>query len=498
MELLGNKEKVQMNKNGKKEPITNEQIFKIMRNIAFVVAAIFFVKDLIAGEIGSAIFIGACLAAFAVVLVIMNKLHVGADKQQFVVSIVLMLLIFFISINSGIYYSDDYMLYLASYALAGLYLNPNITKVQIVLGDVLFIIMYLLKPQNVESTSQYIMCMVTFTLAGIMIYLVIQRGRAFIEQSNSRAKEAVTLIESMRNIGEELQLNFENSSGRMDALKAANAVLGNNALELKDGSMSISNEAHIVVDSCDQVHEKLEVTENQILALEDEMHRFEEILSYNRNQMVEMGSQVSNIKTTITEANNVFQKLNTQMEEINNVLSQLNAISSKTTMLALNASIEAARAGQAGVGFAVVAEQVKALAVDSSKCANEVAIVVATIQDQINKTSAQLVDSTESIDISLETLDSLQGAFGQLNEQFGSLHSNIEVQNNNIDQVNVIFSELKEKISVMSNYSEENQAAVQSITDTIEAYKGDIEIVIDDTQQIHELSESMINISNEK
>lgn len=486
-----------MNKNGKKEPITKEQIFKIMRNISFAVASIFFVKDLVGGEIGGAIFIGVCLGVFALVLGLMKKFQISAEKQQFVVSIVLMLLIFFISINSGAYYSDDYMLYLASYALAGLYLNPNITKVQIVLGDVLFIIMYLLKPQNVESTSQFIMCMVTFTLAGIMTYLVIQRGSAFIEQSDRRTEEAVTLIESMRNIGEELQQNFENSSGRMDSLKEANAVLSNNALELKDGSMSITNEARVVADSCDQVHEKLEVTENQIQALEDEMNSFEEILSYNQKQMVAMGSQVANIKTTIAEANNVFQKLNDQMEEINNVLGQLNAISSKTTMLALNASIEAARAGQAGVGFAVVAEQVKTLAVDSSKCANEVAVVVTSIQEQINKTSAQLEGSTESIDSSLETLDGLQDAFGQLNNQFGSLHSNIELQNNNIDQVNVIFAELKDKISVMSNYSEENQAAVQSITDTIGVYKENIELVIDDTQQIHELSESMIHISNE-
>ena len=183
---------------------------------------------------------------------------------------------------------------------------------------------------------------------------------------------------------------------------------------------------------------------------------------------------------------------------INTVRFQLNGISSKTTMLALNASIEAARAGQAGVGFAVVAEQVKTLAVDSSKCANEVAAVVSAIQNQINETSNQLEGSTESIDTSLKTLDSLQDAFGQLNQQFGSLHSNIEVQNNNIGQVNLIFTDLKEKIAVMNNYSEENQAAVQSITDTIEIYKENMEYVLDDTQQIHELSESMIHIANEK
>lgn len=486
-----------MNKNANKAPLTNEQIFKIMRNIAFAVASIFFLKDLIGGEIGGAIFIGICLGVFAVIIYLMKKFDISASKRQFVVSIVLMLLIFFISINSGAYYSDDYMLYLASYALAGMYLNPDITKFQIVFGDVLFLIMYLLKPQNVESKSQFIMCMVTFTLAGIMLYLVIQRGSAFIKQSEQRATEAVKLIESMRNIGEELQHNFETSSGRMDSLKEANQVLSNNTSDLREGSMSISNEAQGVASSCDQVHEKLEITENQIQALEDEMRSFEHTLADNQKKMTEMGHQVSNIKSTINEANVVFEKLSEQMEEINAVLEQLNAISSKTTMLALNASIEAARAGQAGVGFAVVANQVKTLAVDSSSCANEVAGVVASIKDQIYKTSAQLVGSTESIDTSLQTLDGLQDAFGQLNSQFVTLHANIETQNNNIDQVNVIFAELKDKIFTMSAYSEQNQAAVQNIAETIEIYKENVELVIDDTQQIHELSESMINISNE-
>ena len=92
-----------MNKNGKKEPITKEQIFKIMRNISFAVASIFFVKDLVGGEIGGALFIGACLGVFALVLGLMKKFQVPAEKQQFVVSIVLMLLIFFISINSTFY-----------------------------------------------------------------------------------------------------------------------------------------------------------------------------------------------------------------------------------------------------------------------------------------------------------------------------------------------------------------------------------------------------------
>ena len=485
-----------MNTKQKKEPISKAQIFKIMRNIAFAVAVVFCIKDIIGGDISGAVFIGVCLVVLAVGLVLMKKFNVSDDKQQLIVSLTVMLLIFLIGINSGQYYSDDYMLYLASYALAGLYLNPNITKIQIVLGDILFFIMYLIKPQNVESTGQYIMCMFIFTLAGIMIYLVIQRGSAFIDQSEQRTAEAVSLIDSMKTIGEELQNNFESSSGRMDSLKSANAMLSNHASELKDGSSSITDEARNVVDSCDQVHEKLAIAENQIQSLEDEMHSFEEILSYNQSQMAEMGAQVANVNTTIHEANAVFERLNDQMAEITDVLKQLNAISSKTTMLALNASIEAAHAGSAGVGFAVVASQVQALAVDSTKCASEVAAVLDSMKEQIQETSEQLSGTTESISASLGTLNGLQDAFGQLNNQFGSLHNNIEVQNNNIDQVNLIFTELKDKITAMSAYSEENQSVVESIADTIEVYKENIELVIDDTQQIHDLSESMLQISN--
>ncbi len=485
-----------MEKQQRKEPISNDKIFKIMQYISLAAASIFFVKDLLGGEIGGALFIGACLVAFIVGIKLMKKFNVDKKRQEFVVSIVIMLLIFFISINSGAYYSDDYLLYLASYALAGLYLNPKITKVQIVLGDILFIIMFLLKPQNVESTSQFIMCMVMFTLAGTMIYLVIQRGSDFIKQSDARTEEAVSLINSIRNIGSELQQNFESSTKTMDSLVNANAVLNDNALDLKDGSLNITNEAQTVSESCSHVHEKLAIAGTQIQSLEDEMRSFEKILSYNEEQMVEMGAQVANVKNTIAEANVVFEKLNNQMTEITGVMEQLNKISSKTTMLALNASIEAARAGQAGVGFAVVASQVQTLAVDSNKCSNEVADVISSMKTQIDNTSIQLNGTNESIETSLQTLEELQNAFSQLNQQFGSLHSNIEVQNNNINDVNDIFEELEEKISEMSNYSEENQASVQAITDTIEVYKENIELVINDTQQIHELSESMLNLSN--
>ena len=339
------------------------------------------------------------------------------------------------------------------------------------------------------------MCMLCFTLAGIVILLVIERGRAFIERSELRAKEAEELINAMKNISAELQHNFETSSERMNNINSANEKLNHNADELRNGSQNITNEAKAVYDSCEQVQDKMKVTENQIDALNIEMKNFEKKLADNNKYMNEMHSQMNAVKNTINETNIVFHSLNEQMSKITTVTDHLTSISTSTNMLALNASIEAARAGQAGAGFAVVAGKVQDLAVDSNECAYEVIDVIESMKNQISRTAIRLNDSTESINNSLVTLNELQESFIQVGKQFTTLYDNIEMQNNNIDDVTSIFAELENKISSMSSYSQHNQDSVQSITETMDIYKNNISIVIKDTMQLHELSESMLDIA---
>lgn len=481
-----------------KEPISRDSIFKIMLVTSFAALVLFFLKAVLGKDMSGAAFIGGTLLIYTLIITIMKKSGVSADKQQLTVSIVIMLLIFFISLNSGAYYSDDYLLYLASYGLTGLYLIPSFTRVQIVIGDILFIIQFLLHPEKVESTGQFIMCMLCFNLAGTMILLLIQRGRAYIEQNELRVLEAEKLLEAMKGISTELQHNFESSTAKMNSINNASIQLNTNANELKKGSQNITNEAKVVYDSCEDVRTRMKLTEDQVDELNNEMRKFETILSENKQHMKVMNTQMDTVKNTISETNKVFLLLNEQMSKITDVTDQLTSISSSTTMLALNASIEAARAGTAGAGFAVVASKVQELAIDSNKCAAEVVSVIESMKNQISKTSDQLGGSTESINNSIVTLGDLQGCFNQLGTQFTSLYSNIEVQNSNINEVNSIFAQLEDKISYMSNYSQDNQVSVQSIADTMQIYKDNISAVMEDTMQLHELSEALMDIASKK
>lgn len=487
-----------MNEKKFKKPIGEDSIYKLMLIITFVVSGVFFVKNVISFSLSGMIAIGGCLLVLGLALLVMKLIKLHKRKKQLVVCIMLMFVVFIISLFSGNFYSDDFTLYLAVIALSGVYLEPTITIVQAVLVNVLLILQYIINPGKADPLSQFIMCMVLTTLTAVLFLQVIKRGRSFIQVGDDRSEEAEGLVASITKAGTELQLNCENSAKRVEGLKDASDKLEERTRELKDGSDNIIESAKEIASSFDGVHETVKSTEEQITIMNSEVKCVEDALAENKKHMKEMNEQMNSVKKAVDEANEVFAKLQKQILEISAVTDQLNSIAASTNMLALNASIEAARAGQSGAGFAVVASKVQELAIDSNRCSGQVVEVVTAMQSQIEITTEQLEESTEAIDSSIGALEGLQTSFDDLTEQFGELYDNIEAQNGNVTKMDSVISQLENKINEMSAYTEENQAYVDEIANAVEMYKNHMQLVVDDSQQVNDLSASMLAISKER
>lgn len=485
-----------MEKNEKKwVPMSSDKIFKYMSMITYIVAAVFGIINVLGGNWLTVGVILLSIGVFSMVNLILKKKQVSEEKQQMTVCISLAVLVFVISLFSGAYYSDDFPLFLAVIGLTGLYMQPRFTFVQIIVIDILLILMYLIHPEKAESLSQYIMCTAILTVGGVVFYQTVKRGRAFIEISNERAKEAEELLDSLTTIGEELQINVNHSADSMNSMKEANDHLAQSANELLKGSDSLAQGAGEVSDSCDDVHEKIQVTEQHISALDLEVQVVESALNNTQKYMNVMNQQMISVKKTMDETNQVFLLLDEQMAMIFDTTKQLNSIANSTAMLALNASIEAARAGTAGAGFAVVASKVQELSVDSNACSNRVSEIAGEMQKQMLDTTKQFEESAEALNSSLATLEELQNGFGKLTKDFGSLHGNIEAQNQNVTCVEAIFDELKGKVMDMTAFSEENQSVVDSIAEVIRIYQESMARIIDDSARVQELSASMLEMA---
>lgn len=138
-----------------------------------------------------------------------------------------------------------------------------------------------------------------------------------------------------------------------------------------------------------------------------------EIAVQEATQTVEAGDAAINrtvdgiqsIRATVAETAKKVKHLGESSQRISTVIDLINAFAAQTNMLALNASIEASRAGEYGKGFAVVAEEVRALARQSAEATEEIRKLVVSIQAETNEVVKAMEAGTEQVVLGTKLVD---------------------------------------------------------------------------------------------
>ncbi len=457
---------------GRKKPITHETIYRIMTVVTFAVAGVFLIINLIKLNVPGIIAVGGAMLLLAGVLLFMKKRLVRLTTKEFVLAIALEFVIFAISLFSGESYSDDFPMFLAVIAMSGMYMEPKLSKIQIVVADVLLGAMYVISPAKGGALSQYLLCLGIFTLAGILLVFTINRGRAFIDLNREQARASESVLWNMQEMGNRIQTDFNNSS---DTIAKSTRTLEQGSAAIIDGAVAVS-------DTCDDAHVKIEASTRQISELNGQVKRFEEALSENDVNINTMKRQLREADENIRRTNEAVTAMKTQMNEVAAIAEQLGGISFKTTLLSLNAAVEASHAGAAGAGFAVVASEMKDLSENSDRFAERVSEVVSQLLIQVEEISESFDSSTRAINHSEKTMEELQESFAQLNHRFDALYDNIEQQSAGVTQVSDIFAQLKTDVEAMKESSAENRNTVESIAFAMDKYRENIDRVVQNTR----------------
>ncbi|MBT2756521.1 methyl-accepting chemotaxis protein [Mesobacillus foraminis] len=178
--------------------------------------------------------------------------------------------------------------------------------------------------------------------------------------------------------------------------------------------------------------------------------------------------QMNSINLTVNGLGEVVRGLGNRSDEIGQIIEVISGIAKQTNLLALNAAIEAARAGEQGRGFAVVADEVRKLAEQSASSAHEISLLIHAIQAETDKAVQSMEFATLEATAGIQAVNSAGDSFSQIQEAVRDVSFQIQEVSSAVQQMAAGTQQMVHSMQVISAISEATSTSTREISTSTE------------------------------
>ena len=328
---------------------------------------------------------------------------------------------------------------------------------------------------SVKEIPEY-MIMIFITIAIIFILKsfinIIKKSNTDIEMHVEKLSETEKEINI---VSEDVIFNSKKIDEVIEEISSSSISIGQAINEIATGSTTIAEEMQKQTTNSENIQEKIRDSVKDCMDMEDATRSTVEVIHNGEMIVDELTSETLKLNENSSGVAELMTELNNKSKDIVKIIEVISSISEQTNLLALNASIEAARAGDAGKGFSVVASEVGALAEQSKKAIDTISEIIYELQEKANT-------STEVVNELLLSNDKQSKLVRDTKVVFDKINTNVE--------------KIKVKNDNVRSGIDEILSSNEVIVDSILNISGISEETTANTEETYALSNEYINMSN--
>ncbi len=258
-----------------------------------------------------------------------------------------------------------------------------------------------------------------------------------------KESEIGILIEQVNSLVDSLSGNVKGIMSTSNSLSSQSEQLNSSSREFEKTIEQMREKASRIIESIKQMSIAIiEVAKNSSSSAQ-KAQETEKVVDYGTKSVQDVANEMKNIEKTVSAVSATITELGSSSEKIGEIIGVINDIADQTNLLALNAAIEAARAGEQGRGFAVVADEVRKLAERTTKATKEIESMILSIQRNTQDAVTSMQKGKEEVSKGAEIAGKSADA---------------------ISNINSLMVKLKEMITQIATASEEQSQVSEEIS----------------------------------
>ncbi|ASI92414.1 methyl-accepting chemotaxis protein [Vibrio mediterranei] len=340
------------------------------------------------------------------------------------------------------------------------------------------------KIQTIMTAKWTISVLLLVVIAALITYIVrainlnvnrLQSTISDIAEHNDLTKRvSVKGNDEIASIGKAVNSLLDNFASLVGNTQKQSSELRSSSTNMEDELENVIHQFHSQSDHTNSMATAVQQMVTTIDEIAQTTHNAADVVnkaadnSQNSRAFVENTvGNIESLSSVLAESNNEIRSLNEHVGKIGGAVHIIQDIAEQTNLLALNAAIEAARAGEQGRGFAVVADEVRALASRTHQSTEEITNLVSAIQAQMTTVVTDIEQCNAQGAETLSASAKLDSALQQISEDMAEIQTNSDQIAAAIEEQGIVMGQVGESITELNEISNDNMSNARNCLDEV-------------------------------